>query len=158
MPAGEAQPEEVPPVVVPPPKPRVPTYRTFRPFPMGARTMCTPRKRVLPRPAPTAPAPEPPRKKLLRRSQARKRTYLPTIEGFLAYTDDSEDEAPSTFEVGQSSQPAPYFPTYPIPRPASARPTRYTVRDMVGRHDIQIRGLRDQVQEIHDDLYLPGAT
>ena len=166
VPAGEAQapvdpvsPED-PHAEAPPAEPPVPLYRPFRPVPSGVRIMFTPRKRTLPPPAPVAPeAPEPPKKKLLKRLQSRRRTYLPTVDGFLAYSDeDSDDEIPSIFEIGGPSQPPADAPMPTGFEPFPVRHTLYSVRDIVGRHDTQVRVLAERIQDLEDDLYLGGRT
>lgn len=128
-----------PPNLVPPPAP------TLAPVPA-------------PEQAPEA-APEPPMKKLLRRSQARKRTYLPIADGFLAFNDEeSDDEVPSIFEIRESSQSSPDIPLPTEHGPLMVRHTLHSVRDMVRRHHSQLRALRERTQELEDDLYIGGGA
>ena len=85
-------------------------------------------------PAEEAPAPEdePPRK-LLRRSQARKRAYLPSLAGDLAYSDEESDEEAMTLGG------------------ASGRPL-FTERAAIVSHDAQLVSLRGRVRELEDQV------
>ena len=160
---------EEPRVEAPAAEERLPSFRPYRPFPGGARLMCTPRKRVtrpqplepaMPaQPAPVAESSEPPRKKLLRRSQARRRTYLPTVAGYLAYSDESsDDDIFMTADGDETSQPPADFPFFGGLASIPIRRTLYSVRGLIGTHDTLIQELHDKTKELETDAQCEGQT
>ena len=99
-------------------------------------------------PAPVAESSEPPRKKLLRRSQARRWTYLPTVAGYLAYSDESsDDDIFMTADGDETSQPPADFPFFGGLASIPIRRTLYSVRGLIGTHDTLIQELFDKAKE-----------